>query len=331
MKKYQIAVIGGGAAGIMATLRVILNNDECLLFPGTPKDRKKSRAFWVSRVENMPGYEHYDKGIVDPNKKTLEWIEESDFSKNFHHIKNRGITEIKKNDDGSFHLIDSKGDEYLAEYVIMATGIMDVQPEINGSIKGVLPYANKQTIDYCLRCDGHHTFKKETAIIGHGMGAAWVAIMLVEKYACPSMSILTNGHEPEFMENNELAKLIDLYKINVITDEITEVMGLPREGKLEGFKLASGDVISSQMAFISLGSLVYHDLAKSLGANLDERGYVLTNEKGETNISGLYVAGDLRANSMKQIYTAWNHSVLSADDINGKIRLARRKKLLGES
>ena len=44
-KIYSVCVIGAGSAGVMATLRTVLNNDDCLLFPGTPKNKKKSRAF----------------------------------------------------------------------------------------------------------------------------------------------------------------------------------------------------------------------------------------------------------------------------------------------
>ena len=44
-KIYPIAVIGGGAAGTMAILRAVLNNDECLFFPGSPKKQKKVSRF----------------------------------------------------------------------------------------------------------------------------------------------------------------------------------------------------------------------------------------------------------------------------------------------
>ena len=329
MKNNIVAVVGGGSAGVMAALRVVLNNDHCLLFPGTPQDKKKSRAFWVSKIENMPGYEHYKKGIEHPNKETLEWIAGSEFASNLETFKNTGIVSIKKLDDGRFELTDSKDEKHQADFVILATGIMDVQPHINGDIEDVFPYANKQSIDYCLRCDGHHIKNKSTAIIGHGNGAAWVAIMLSERYCCGSMSILTNGEKPEFTD--ETKKLIELYKIDVYESAIDEIIGDPKAGKLEGFKLHDGTMIPVEISFVSLGSIVYNELAKELGAEIDDRGYVLTNEKGETNIENLYVAGDLRANAMKQVYTAWNHSVLSADDINSKIRQAKRQRLLSDA
>ena len=84
---YDIAVIGGGAAGIMATLRGVLNNDTVLLLPGSGQDKKKSRAMWVRKIENMPGFHQYKKGIDDPNRDTIKWIEESDFKDNLTQLK----------------------------------------------------------------------------------------------------------------------------------------------------------------------------------------------------------------------------------------------------
>ena len=85
--------------------------------------------------------------------------------------------------------------------------------------------------------------------------------------------------------------------------------------------------IASQISFISLGMIVYNELAKSAGAKLDDRGFVLTDAKGLSSVDGLYVAGDLRANSKKQVYTAWDHSVDSADAINALLRKEKRDEL----
>ena len=93
-KVYAVAVIGGGSAGVMALLRVVLNNDECLFFPGYGKNRKKSRGFWVAKVENVPGYAHYKKGIEDPNRETLKWISESPVKDKFHWKKNHYLQDL---------------------------------------------------------------------------------------------------------------------------------------------------------------------------------------------------------------------------------------------
>jgi len=323
MSKNKVAVIGGGSAGIMAALRCVLNNDQCLLFPGTGKDKKRSRAFWVSKVENIPGFAHYKKGIEEPNKETLKWIENSPFKDNLHLFKNRGVISLKKEGD-TFILEDNKGENHEVSYVILCTGVMDVQPEIGGKIEPVFPYANAQIIDYCLRCDGHHTINKNVSVIGHDSGAAWVAIMLKERYNCPEMGILTNGKEAEFSEDTQ--KLIDKYKIKVSTSKLTDIVGDTscRPPLLEGFKLEDGTIYSTNFTFVSLGMIVYNQLALDCGAAVDKRGFILTNSKGESNISNLYVAGDLRAGAKKQIYTGWDHAVDSADDINMKIRSNKR-------
>ena len=324
---YPVAIIGGGSAGTMAALRTVLNNRTCIFFPGNGKDKKKSRAFWVAKVENVPGHSKYKKGIEDPNKETLDWMSESKLKDNFIWKKNRGISKIEKEGD-LYILTDDKGQKYKARYVILSTGLMDIQPHVKGDIKVILPFANMQTVDYCLRCDGHHTFEKDTSVIGHNSGAAWGAIMLHERYKNPSMKILTNGEKPEFDET--VSKLIDLYGIEIYEDEIEEVLGKPEEGKLEGFMLKGGKHVETQFSFVSLGMMVYNDLATNFGPDVDDRGFVITDKSGETTVKGLYVAGDLRAGGKKQIYTAWDQAVDTVDAIDAIIRKAEREALLNK-
>ena len=318
-KVYPICVIGGGSAGTMAVLRSVLNNDETLFFPGTPKDKKRSRDFWVSKVENMPGHLGYRKGIVQPNKESIDWLENGEFKEKLHHKKRQGVSSIKKIDE-LFEITSSDNEKYLCEYVIICTGVMDIQPEIGGSIDPILPYANIQLADYCLRCDGHHVLNKRLTVIGEGDGAAWVGIMLKERYECPQVDLLMHGKKAVFSE--EVQQLINKYNFNVYESEISEVIGDRKV--LQGYKLENGETVETDFTFISLGMIVYNKLAVELGADVDKRGFVLTDDKGESSISNLFVAGDLRANSMKQIYTAWNHAVESADKINGRIRQSKR-------
>lgn len=324
MKIYDVAVIGGGAAGVMAAIRTVLNNDECLFFPGTPLDKKRSRAFWVTAVENMPAHLSFKKGIEEPNKISLDWLASGPFAHKFIWNKNRGITKIKKEPDQTFILVDNKNNEYRVRYVILCTGVMDVQPLINGEIEPIFEYANIQLIDYCLRCDGHHVLKKNVAVIGHTSSAAWVAIMLYERYECPSMTLLTNGEFPQFDE--DVTELMNRYGFKIVTEKIESLMGDSKNKKLDGFKTTNHHVFVDY-AFISLGMIVYNELAKMLEASLDPRGFVLTDAKGKTSVDGLYVAGDLRANLKKQIYTAWDSAVDAADEINILIRRKKRMQI----
>lgn len=323
MKIYDVAVVGGGSAGVMAAIRSVLNNDDCLFFPGTIADRKRSRAFWVTAVENMPAHLSYNKGIEGPNRQSLDWLTEGAFSSKFHWQKKRGVVKIEKNADGLFSLWNDLLEHYQARYVILCTGVMDIQPLINGAIAPVFQYANLQLIDYCLRCDGHHVLQKKVAIIGHTTSAAWVGIMLYERYQCTEMTILTNGEKEEFdLESLELMKR---YHFKIVSEKIESILGEPKNKKLEGFKTANFTVLADY-AFVALGMIIYNHLAKMLGAELDQRGFVKTDLKGKTSVEGLYVAGDLRANTKKQIYTAWDTAVDSADEINAMIRREKRNE-----
>lgn len=326
-KLYDIAIIGAGAAGMMAALRGVLNNDSVLLLPGTAKDKKKSRAQWVSKVENIPGYSIYKKGIIEPNQETRRFIAESPFSENFHELEGVGVLNIEKSErENIFFLSASDGEVYRAKFVVLATGVMDVQPEIEGSIKTIFPYANVQSVDYCIRCDGHHVLNKETAIIGKDESAAWVAILLHERYRPPHTTIITDGATPEYSE--QVKELLKAYKIDVNTKGLDGIRGEKKDGNLEGFYFCDGTYLPIDFAFISLGMMVYNQLASQLKAQVDERGFVLTNNYGESSIEGLYIAGDLRANTKKQIYTAWDTAVDAVDNINSKLRLERRKSIL---
>ena len=308
----------------MAALRVILNNDSCILFSGSPQDKKRSRALWVKKVENMPAHFNYRRGIEEPNAEVFKWILDSEFKENLTHHKNLGVVKISKKLD-SFEIVDSKGNIHTSRYVLLCTGVMDVQPVIQDSIEPIFPYANAQTADYCLRCDGHHVKDKVTAVIGHENSAAWVAIMLHERYGAPIYLCL---HGEESRVEAETQELLDLYQIKTIKEKIIEVEGDVKLGELKAFIFENGERLELEMSFVSLGMIVYSDLAKSLGAELDERGFIKTNAQGLSSIEGFYVAGDVMAGVKKQIYTAWDTAVNAADAINQKLRSEKRALLL---
>ena len=239
-------------------------------------------------------------------------------------MKNRGITKVSKNEEGLFELVDNKGGNYYAEHVIMCTGVMDIQPTINDSIETIFPYSNVQLADYCIRCDGHHALDKDLTVIGNLNETIWIGFILHERYQPRSISILYNGEPAKLSEKEK--KLVELYNIKMYSQKITGIKGNAKENILEGYELDDGTFIQSNFSFISMGMMVYNQLAVELGAEVDERGFVVADSKGLTNIPKLYVAGDLRANTKKQIYTSWDTAVDAADDINSKHRRLTREK-----
>jgi thioredoxin reductase (NADPH) len=146
--------------------------------------------------------------------------------------------------------------------------------------------------------------------------------MLYERYKPLEMFILTNGKKNEFQDDT--LKLINAYGIKIYETKIQQIIGHSRGAVLESFLLEDGPKVETDICFVSLGMIVYNKLALELGAQVDGRGFVVADESGLTTVSGLYVAGDLKANTKKQIYTAWDHAVSAANAINMKLRISKR-------
>lgn len=318
MKQYEIAIIGAGGAGQMGMLRAVLNHLNTIVFLGDADTTRKGRATWVTSVENIPGMFDKKRPITTSTREVIKFIEANPSLAPFLTVVKRPVREISKI-KGHF-ILKTQDETFHATYVVLCTGTMDVQPEINGSIEPIFPYANREDVLYCIRCDGHKLVGKKCAVIGESAGAAWIAIMLKERYDLPELWVLTNGKP--FQGNLEVKSLLDKYQIAVIEDPIEGIIGDPKTG-LEGFQV-KGETIPVTKAFVALGSIVYNDLAKQLGAELDRRDHLLTSEKYETSVEGFYAAGDLVSGKKKQVYTAWDMAVDAVDDIDRKIRAARR-------
>ena len=322
-KRYDIAVVGSGAAGSMGSLRSVLNNLNAVCFMGNPKTARKARATWVGKVENMPVLFDRPKAVFGSSRDVFKWIRSNDLWK-------QNLTEVHdavadaKGEKGNFTLQTTKGATYHSKYILLCTGIMDIQPDIGGSIEPIMPFANEGHIQYCIRCDGHKSKGKRTAVIGHSAAAGWVASLLLERYDQPSMTVLTNGKP--WLCDPALKDRLNGYGIAVIEEPIAALHGNPKECGLTHFEFKSGRRLDCEIAYVSLGTIVYNELAKSLGCRIDERGYVLTDDDGQTDVPGVFIGGDLRAGKKKQIYTAWDITVDAVDKIDAYIRAEKRAK-----
>ena len=315
-KIYPIAIIGAGAAGSMAVKRAVLNNNEILLFTGAKQEQRRSRGNWVRKIDNIPGLSKYSRTILELRNEVLQELVQSPLGHNLYIIEESVAT--IKTDATHFTLTDGAGYTYYAKYVVMATGIMDEQPHIQGSIRPVLKYANGQTIVYCSLCDGHQSFGKKSVVIGHADAAAKIALLLSEKYQPTSITLLTNGKKNEFTQKS--LERLQNRKITIIEAPINEILGDKKRKQLSGFVLNNRAVIEADIAFVALGIRPNNKLALQLGAHVDADGLVITDPNGESSVPNMFVIGDLRANSMKQIYTAWQQATESVQIINQRIR-----------
>ncbi len=314
----------------MAYLRSVLNGDRSAFFLGNPDTKRKGRAIWVQDVDNIPGRQGIQRPIVSATKETLKWLKAHKEIGYHGETFKASVTKIERK-AGIFILHFEEKREACtlrAQHVILATGIMDRQPEIKGSIKAVLPFANRGDFIYCVRCDGHRTLGKKLSIIGSSPSTISIATMMSERYGHEGVSILTNGLQTGFdSQSLELAKA---YGCLIHTSPIAKIEGNPRGEGLTGFLLDDGTIVESNCCIVSLGIIPTNQLLLSLGGKIDAQGKAIVDSNYETNIPNLFVVGDLVSGKKMQIYTAWDEAVDAADEINRRIRFSARKKFMSD-
>ncbi len=157
-------------------------------------------------------------------------------------------------------------------------------------------------------------------MIGPRDASIYIAAMMADRYGHEGIRILSNGLPDEYTEKGlQIAKA---YGMTIERRPITAVLGdAGKDGKgLEGFEVEGGDRIESTIAIVAMGAVVYSDLLRDLGGDLDPTGRPLVGPKFETSVPGFFAVGDLVPGRKMQVYTGWDEAVDAADEINARIR-----------
>jgi thioredoxin reductase (NADPH) len=267
---------------------------------------------------------------LDDASSTFKWVDSQETLAEFStRIRAKAQRIEKDGEDFVVHWSTRKdGEQSLrARYVILATGIMDVQPQIGGSIQPILPFANEGHALYCVRCDGHRTIGDELSVITNSSTGIYIAAMMIERYRHEQVQVLTHGASFELSDGAQ--QMRELYDIPIFESPIVEILGEAKKG-LEGFRLEDGNIVRTNRSIISLGIIAYNELLTALGGEVDETGKALVSDSFESSVPGLFVVGDLVAGKKMQVYTSQDVAVDAADTIDRRLRARRRAALLGD-
>ena len=290
---YDLIIIGAGSAGYSASIYAARSKMSVLLI-GAQIGGTVSQAY---EIENYPGF----KKILgrDLAQKMKEHAEEYDIDIKIDTVKN-----ISKKDN-IFIVQTAIGDNFEAKTVLLATG---TQHRILGA-KGEKEFSGKG-ISYCATCDGFFFKDKTVAIIGGGDSAATAGLFLGE--ICKKVYIIVRKNfmraEPFWIDKLEKNERVEfLFERNV-----KEFYG---DKNLEGVETDKGEKIKVDGAFIQIGSVPNSSLADLIGAEKDKNGYIIVNSAQETNIKGLYSAGDVStgSNYFHQVVTSVSEGAISAN------------------
>lgn len=262
---HDVIVIGGGPAGITASLYIKRAGFDVTVFSNEKSGLQKS-----DKIENYYGFENgisgeelHQKGIKQAKNLEIELI-------------NKEVIGIKylTSSDG-YEIItanQSRNEKYEAKFVILATGVNRNKP----NIKGLTEFEGKG-ISYCAVCDAGFYRGKDVAVLGSGeyaIGEIQELLPIAKK-----VMMLTNGENPIEIRSSE---------IEINKNEIEAING---KQKVEEIQFKNGTSERIDGIFIAQGTASSIDFAKKVGAKI-ENNTIIVDENMKTTAPNIYACGD---------------------------------------
>lgn len=292
---YDLIVIGAGVAGSSAAMYASRLGMKATMIGELPGGLITTTHL----VENWPGI----KSISGPDLAMSLLDHAKEFGGDLVNAKVTSIVRAYDGDDKkSGYVVKTGSNEYKAKTVLLATGTMHRKMNVPGEDK----LANKG-VSYCALCDAGFYKGKEVSIVGSGDSAAKEALLLAD--ITDKVYLFIRGDKLK-AEPINTERVLKNSKIEVrYNTEIAEVLG---DEKVEGVKLKSGDEIELSAVFVAIGHTALSELATELGVELNERKEIKINRHSETNLPGIYAAGDVTDTGFKQAITGSAEGVTAA-------------------
>lgn len=300
---YDIIIIGSGPAGLSAAIYAKRANLNVAVaekeYEGTGQIAESGNVNNYLGLPNINGYDLGEKFREHAVSLNVEFIEkeavEIEAVQNEECAAESAIYRVKFDDDT---IAEARALIYTAGAYPRKAGVPG-EDEYTG--KGV---------SYCAICDGAFYKGKTVAVLGGGDTALDDALYLAD--ICDKVYLVHRRDSFRGAQSTvELLKQKENVEL-VLNETVTEIYG---EKKPTGIKLKSGRELALDGVFVAYGSVPQSELIKNL-VQLDERGYVVAGEDGITYAaakkddtdrkiqSGLYVAGDVRTKTLRQVVTA---------------------------
>jgi thioredoxin reductase len=268
--RYDVAIVGGGPAGLSAALWLARYlRSVVLIDSGDPRN-------WETRGIN--GF------LGHPGIKPAELRGEAREECRRHRVRlvDATVEGAEKRSDDEFVLRTGDGDYLVARRLLLAIGIKDVWPRIPG-----LNPCFGETIHVCPDCDGYEARGKKIVVIGRGRRAAGMALNLTTW--SDQIIICSNGPDPD-IDGSVLARL-DALNIPVLADRIERIHGA--DVSVTAVELANGALLDCERIFFSIAQYPADDLGVQLGCKRDEIGQIVIDGAYHTSVRNVFAAGDI--------------------------------------
>ncbi len=292
----DLIIVGAGPAGLSAGIYAVRHRLKTLVIEQALPGGLIAEAHLV---ENYPGFSSI-KGMELAESFKAHAEKAGVEIKNFEEV-----VQIEKNE---IFKVKTGSSEYLVKAVIVATGERHAELNVPGEagLKG-------KGVSYCATCDAPLFKNKRAVVVGNGRAAVMSALLLADM----ASEVKLIAKEKKIISEEVLKERLKNSRVEVLlSTEVKEIFG---KDVVEGIKVYDRER-KQEYNINTDGVFVYAfvwkkpniSFLKNLNINLDERGHIIVNEKQETNVKGLFAAGDVTSFPVKQAVVAAAQGCIAA-------------------
>lgn len=299
---YDIGIIGGGVAGMTAAIYCARAGKRVIIFDGNGYGGQVLNA---RNIENFPSYLS-----IDGPQLAEQMYEQMEKYENIAIMESDYVEEIYKGDE-EYVIEDSFGGIDHVKSIIFA----------NGSTHKELNIPGKEKLNYCALCEGPFYKDKTVCVVGDGNTAVQYALYLAE--ICKKVVLVTLTNEL-FCEDILIDKVkynakIDWHRCSFVSEICTDNPSDIKNSNVTsiisnvilGENLYASNKIQVDGVFVAIGQVPDNENFKKL-VNLDDKGYIITDENMRTSAEGVFACGDTRRKTVRQITTAVGDATIAA-------------------
>lgn len=296
-KNYDVIIIGAGIAGMTTALYLKRYNMDVLIIE---KDYPGGQLNKIAKIENYPGF--IEINGFDLGNNIYEQIKKLEIPIIFENVE-------KIIDENNKKQVETKNEIYEANYIVIATGRiprklnLELEDELIG--KG---------ISYCATCDGPLYKNKDVIVVGGGDSALQEALYLSS--ICNKVTLIHRRNS--FRAREDLIEKIEKQaNIEIIYNSVINTL-IQENNCFSGVKIDKNGEILEKKAdglFVYIGNITDEKPFSMLSLHTKD-GYIIVNDKYETNIPNIYACGDIILKDTYQLTTAVGEAASLASSLH---------------